>query len=201
MLVCFVAIYKFLIFVIKFVVYLCMILPIKKNFCAWFYTSCCFFCLFLLFQYSEHCFDSDLIMTQELNIGGSIVVAALEEACGTKKSKVRELYNSLGDLGRSIYHFRLPDNWLHTFSHFSFLWLVWMLPLRGWTLLTVICIGDVAQLCRQTQSLLAPPVALTVRGVYSALRRIRYYFDSSFWFWQLSLLIFRWECIVFSYSG
>ncbi|XP_015169081.1 DNA ligase 1 isoform X3 [Solanum tuberosum] len=66
----------------------------------------------------------------ELNIGGSTVVAALEEACGTKKSKVRELYNSLGDL------------------------------------------GDVAQLCRQTQSLLAPPVALTVRGVYSALRRI-----------------------------
>ncbi|KAJ8567441.1 hypothetical protein K7X08_019649 [Anisodus acutangulus] len=66
----------------------------------------------------------------ELNIGGNTVVAALEEACGTKKSKVRELYNSLGDL------------------------------------------GDVAQLCRQTQSLLAPPVALTVRGVYSALRRI-----------------------------
>ncbi|MCD9642954.1 hypothetical protein HAX54_030022 [Datura stramonium] len=66
----------------------------------------------------------------ELNIGGSTVVAALEEACGTKKSKVRELYNSLGDL------------------------------------------GDVAQLCRQTQSLLAPPVELTVRGVYSALRRI-----------------------------
>ncbi|KAF3646928.1 putative histone chaperone ASF1B-like [Capsicum annuum] len=66
----------------------------------------------------------------ELNIGGSTVVAALEEACGTKKSRVRELYNSLGDL------------------------------------------GDVAQLCRQTQSLLAPPVALTVRGVYSALRRI-----------------------------
>ncbi|XP_060193052.1 DNA ligase 6 isoform X2 [Lycium barbarum] len=66
----------------------------------------------------------------ELSIGGSTVVAALEEACGTKKSKVRELYNSLGDL------------------------------------------GDVAQLCRQTQSLLAPPVALTVRGVYAALRRI-----------------------------
>lgn len=67
----------------------------------------------------------------ELNIGGSTVIAALEEACGTKRSKVRELYNSLGDL------------------------------------------GDVAQLCRQTQSLLAPPVALTIRGVYSTLRRIR----------------------------
>lgn len=66
----------------------------------------------------------------ELNIGGSTVIAALEEACGTKRSKVRELYNSLGDL------------------------------------------GDVAQLCRQTQSLLAPPVALTIRGVYSTLRRI-----------------------------
>ncbi|CAK9177949.1 unnamed protein product [Ilex paraguariensis] len=35
----------------------------------------------------------------ELNIGGSIVVAALEEACGTNRSKIRDLYNSLGDLG------------------------------------------------------------------------------------------------------
>ncbi|KAK3001743.1 hypothetical protein RJ639_020275, partial [Escallonia herrerae] len=34
----------------------------------------------------------------ELNIGGSIVAAALEEACGTSRSKVRDLYNSLGDL-------------------------------------------------------------------------------------------------------
>lgn len=39
-------------------------------------------------------------MLQELNIGGSIVVAALEEACGTKRSKIKELYDSLGDLGR-----------------------------------------------------------------------------------------------------
>ncbi|KAL3527003.1 hypothetical protein ACH5RR_011659 [Cinchona calisaya] len=66
----------------------------------------------------------------ELNIGGSIVVAALEDACGTNKSKVRELYNSLGDL------------------------------------------GDVAQLCRRTQPLLAPHAVLTVRGVYSVLRKI-----------------------------
>ncbi|XP_075492248.1 DNA ligase 6 isoform X1 [Primulina tabacum] len=66
----------------------------------------------------------------ELNIGGSIVVAALEEACGTKKSKLNNLYNIVGDL------------------------------------------GDVAQLCRQTQSLLAPPPVLTIEGVYSVLRKI-----------------------------
>ncbi|KAL0332442.1 UNVERIFIED_CONTAM: DNA ligase 6 [Sesamum calycinum] len=34
----------------------------------------------------------------ELNIGGSIVVAALEEACGTSRAKISNLYNSLGDL-------------------------------------------------------------------------------------------------------
>ncbi|KAJ9562234.1 hypothetical protein OSB04_007394 [Centaurea solstitialis] len=66
----------------------------------------------------------------ELNIGGSIVTAALEEACGTNKTKIRDLYNSLGDL------------------------------------------GDVAQLCRQTQKLLAPPAPLSIRGVYSVLREI-----------------------------
>ncbi|XP_020554748.1 DNA ligase 6 isoform X2 [Sesamum indicum] len=66
----------------------------------------------------------------ELNIGGSIVVAALEEACGTSRAKISNLYNSLGDL------------------------------------------GDVAQLCRQTQTLLAPPSALTIQGVFSVLRKI-----------------------------
>ncbi|KAF7134411.1 hypothetical protein RHSIM_Rhsim08G0084300 [Rhododendron simsii] len=69
---------------------------------------------------------------KELNIGGSIVVAALEEACGTKRSKIQELYDSLGDL------------------------------------------GDVAQLCRQTQSLLAPPPPLSIQGVFSVLWKIRY---------------------------
>ncbi|KAG5535352.1 hypothetical protein RHGRI_023200 [Rhododendron griersonianum] len=67
---------------------------------------------------------------KELNIGGSIVVAALEEACGTKRSKIKELYDSLGDL------------------------------------------GDVAQLCRQTQSLLAPPPPLSIQGVFSVLWKI-----------------------------
>ncbi|GFY84777.1 similar to DNA LIGASE 6 [Actinidia rufa] len=65
---------------------------------------------------------------KELNIGGSIVVAALEEACGTSRSKIKELYDSL---------------------------------------------GDVAQLYRQTQSLLAPPPPLLVRGVFSTLQKIR----------------------------
>ncbi|KAL6007403.1 hypothetical protein ACLOJK_032900 [Asimina triloba] len=58
---------------------------------------------------------------KELNIGGSLVSAALEEACGTNRSKIREMYNDLGDL------------------------------------------GDVAQQCRQTQSLLAPPNPLSIR--------------------------------------
>ncbi|KAK3012435.1 hypothetical protein RJ639_010358, partial [Escallonia herrerae] len=75
----------------------------------------------------------------ELNIGGSIVAAALEEACGTSRSKVRDLYNSLGDL------------------------------------------GDVAQLYRQTQSLLAPPTQLSIRSVFSALQKIRYGVHSSSW--------------------
>ncbi|XAR51498.1 DNA ligase (ATP) [Bertholletia excelsa] len=67
---------------------------------------------------------------KELNIGGSTVVAAMEEACGTNRSKVKELYDCLGDL------------------------------------------GDVAQRCRQTQSLLAPQPPLSVKGVYSVLRKI-----------------------------
>ncbi|GER35611.1 DNA ligase [Striga asiatica] len=66
----------------------------------------------------------------ELNIGGSIIEAALEEACGANRSKIRNLYNTLGDL------------------------------------------GDVALHCRQRQSLLAPPTALTIREVYSVLRKI-----------------------------
>lgn len=44
-------------------------------------------------------------MIQELNIGGSIVIAALEEACGAKKAKIQDLYKNLGDLGINIYAF------------------------------------------------------------------------------------------------
>lgn len=66
----------------------------------------------------------------ELNIGASIIVSALEETCGTNRSKIRTLYNNLGDL------------------------------------------GDVAQLCRQTQSLLAAPAPLSIRSVFSALQKI-----------------------------
>lgn len=40
-------------------------------------------------------------MIQELNIGGSLVTSALEDACGTSRSKIREMYNELGDLGRN----------------------------------------------------------------------------------------------------
>ncbi|KAG2253474.1 hypothetical protein Bca52824_083610 [Brassica carinata] len=66
----------------------------------------------------------------ELNIGGSLISSALEEACGISRSTMREMYNRLGDL------------------------------------------GDVAQLCRQTQKLLVPPPPLLVRDVFSSLRKI-----------------------------
>ncbi|KAK3426330.1 hypothetical protein EUGRSUZ_F02800 [Eucalyptus grandis] len=35
----------------------------------------------------------------ELNIGGSLVAAAIEDVCGVKRSKIRDMYNRLGDLG------------------------------------------------------------------------------------------------------
>lgn len=54
-------------------------------------------------------------MIQELNIGGSIVIAALEEACGAKKAKIQDLYKNLGDLGINIYDF------LHSLASFFFL--------------------------------------------------------------------------------
>ncbi|KAF3444323.1 hypothetical protein FNV43_RR14013 [Rhamnella rubrinervis] len=66
----------------------------------------------------------------ELNIGGSLVTSAVEEVCGASRSKIREMYNDLGDL------------------------------------------GDVAQACRQTQKLLAPPSPLLIKDVFSALRNI-----------------------------
>jgi hypothetical protein len=42
-------------------------------------------------------------LMQELNIGGSLVTTALEEACGTNRLKIREMYNKLGDLGWMIF--------------------------------------------------------------------------------------------------
>lgn len=104
-------------------------------------------------------------MLQELNIGGSIVVAALEEACGAKRSKIKELYDSLGDLGRKdclvVVLFVLcmvsPQISFHCVTDHCML-----------------CEGDVAQLCRQTQPLLAPPPPLSIQGVFSVLRKIRY---------------------------
>lgn len=43
---------------------------------------------------------------QELNIGGSIVVAALKEVSGANKTRIRDLYNCLGDLGMTNEEFR-----------------------------------------------------------------------------------------------
>ena len=39
-------------------------------------------------------------MVQELNVGGSIVTTAMDDACRTRRSKIMAMYNSLGDLGR-----------------------------------------------------------------------------------------------------
>jgi len=36
---------------------------------------------------------------QDLNIGGSIVAAAISEATGTPRAKLREMYNNMRDLG------------------------------------------------------------------------------------------------------
>uniref|UniRef100_A0A0D9V485 DNA ligase (ATP) n=1 Tax=Leersia perrieri TaxID=77586 RepID=A0A0D9V485_9ORYZ len=66
----------------------------------------------------------------ELNIGGSLVVSALEEALGSSRSKIHEMYKTYGDL------------------------------------------GDVAQECRQNQMLLAPPRSLSIRDVFSTLRKL-----------------------------
>ena len=53
-------------------------------------------CSFGLFKVSGYfCF----MLMKELNIGGSLVASALEESCGTNRSKIREMYNNLGDLG------------------------------------------------------------------------------------------------------
>ncbi|XP_077243975.1 DNA ligase 6-like isoform X2 [Tasmannia lanceolata] len=48
----------------------------------------------------------------ELNIGGSLVSAALEEACGTNRSKIRDMYNNLGDLGDVAQAFRQTQSLL-----------------------------------------------------------------------------------------
>ncbi|KAH9607975.1 hypothetical protein KSS87_020687 [Heliosperma pusillum] len=66
----------------------------------------------------------------ELNIGGNLISSAIEEACGTNRAKIREMYNTYGDL------------------------------------------GDVAQGCRQTQSLLLPPPPLLIQNVYLVFRKI-----------------------------
>lgn len=43
-------------------------------------------------------------------------------------------------------------------------------------------VGDVAQECRQTQSLLAPPPPLLIKDVYYVLHKIRYeYANLNFW--------------------
>ncbi|XP_020099451.1 DNA ligase 6 [Ananas comosus] len=66
----------------------------------------------------------------ELNIGGGLVITALQETFGTNRARIKEMYKTSGDL------------------------------------------GDVAQECRQNQSVLAPPRSLSISHVISVLRRI-----------------------------
>jgi hypothetical protein len=43
---------------------------------------------------------------KDLNIGGNTVVAAISDAIGTQRAKLREMYNIMGHLGRlQIYFF------------------------------------------------------------------------------------------------
>ena len=50
-------------------------------------------------------------MVQELNIGGSLVSSALEEACGTNRTKLKEMYNKIGDLGSDECFFLIYYIW------------------------------------------------------------------------------------------
>ena len=40
---------------------------------------------------------------QDLNVGGSIVSAAITDVTGTQKTKIKEMYNMMGDLGTMKY--------------------------------------------------------------------------------------------------
>jgi hypothetical protein len=42
---------------------------------------------------------------KDLNIGGSTVAAAISDATGTQRAKLREMYNIMGDLGRLQIYF------------------------------------------------------------------------------------------------
>lgn len=39
---------------------------------------------------------------KDLNIGGSTVAAAISEATGTPRAKLRDMYNTMGDLGNFL---------------------------------------------------------------------------------------------------
>ena len=40
---------------------------------------------------------------QDLNVGGSVVSAAITDVTGTQKTKIKEMYNTMGDLGTKRY--------------------------------------------------------------------------------------------------
>ncbi len=61
------------------------------------YVGCLTFCGSFIFA---------LNCLKDLNIGGSTVAAAISDATGTQRAKLREMYNIMGDLGRlQIYFF------------------------------------------------------------------------------------------------
>lgn len=86
-----------------------------------------------------------------------MVASALEEACGINRAKIREMYNNFGDLGTC---YSIISHYHHS------LCIVIMCMILN-------LIGDVAQECRKTQSLLLPPSPLLIRDVFSILRKIR----------------------------
>ena len=52
----------------------------------------------------------------ELNVGGSTVAAAIVEATGAQRSRLREMYKDHGDLGdvaQACRHTQVRPKWLH----------------------------------------------------------------------------------------
>jgi DNA ligase-1 len=101
---------------------------------------------------------TDCVEVQDLNVGGSMVSAAITDVTGTQRTKIKEMYNAMGDLG-------IRDN-LHSLMCIS-------CGIFDCDIKVVGLSGDVAQTCRQTQSLLVAPQILTIQQVYSTLLRIR----------------------------
>lgn len=63
----------------------------------------------------------------------------------------------------------------HCYNFVLLWWMFFAYKIFEWPMEKSIMLkGDVAQACRQTQTLLAPPSPLMIKDVFSALQKIRY---------------------------